>query len=292
MYFFNQFFVIAILILFGGLIWAALDFWRLGKAITRPISQQSAITYTGIPTIFIHGYRGNRYSFGRMLHRFYKLGAAQKTLVIKIAADGTWKTNGNWVFEQNNPCIQVLFCKNTADVSQQVQWLTPLMAALKAKGVTTVNLVGHSMGAVTAVAYCAQALTASQPKIAKVVTIAGPFNDLELGKDTAEILSYPLTKDGPQRTTPIYEYLQQHMAQVPYPIKFLNLVGNILPNSRVQHDGSVATSSGLSLKYILMQTPHIYHQAVLRGANAAHSLLHENSLVDWNIIEFLWRPSK
>lgn len=277
------FFVIVV-----GLSWFWLDFRRLAQIVKMPLKRQKVVQYGQVPTIFVHGYRGNRYSFGRMLIRFQKKGIAQKTMVVRIFEDGSFTYKGKIPRQSNNPCIQVLFQKNTATVQMQVQWLTGFLAFLKAQGCSTVNLVGHSMGAVSIVAYCAQKYRENQPQIQRVVTIAGPFNDLELGRDTPKIFSTPLTEEGPLEKTPIYTYLKKHMDRLPYSISFLNIVGTILPRSSMQHDGSVSMNSGLALKFILATTKHVYTQALIRGANAAHSLLHENSLVDWNISAFLW----
>lgn len=272
-----------------GLIWFGVSFFRLGHVSAKFSKKMTdAITYTTTPTLFVHGYRGNRYSFGRMLQRFSRSGIAQKALVVRVTKNGTFKFSGDWQFESCNPCIQVLFQKNKATVVQQVQWLAKLLAFFKTQNIDTVNLVGHSMGAVTVTAYCGHCFGSTQPKVNKVVTIAGPFNDLELGRDEAQISGYPLTKSGPKQTTPIYEDLSKYLPQIPYKIEFLNIVGDILPAGHLAHDGSVATSSGLALKYILQSTKHKYIQALILGANAAHSLLHENSLVDWDMIDFLW----
>ncbi|WP_416353129.1 alpha/beta fold hydrolase [Agrilactobacillus fermenti] len=267
------------------------DRWRLNVFIGVPITAREHFSYQHRPTLFIHGYHGNRYSFGHLLHRLWQANIAETVARVKIYQDGSYTVVGSLgdIAQAQNPCIQVLFQQATASVLQQSDWLQHLTHDLFKKGVASVNLVGHSMGAVTAAVYCARyADQPDLPKVKRVVTIAGPFNDFELGKDTKKIFSYPLTKKGPEKVTPIYVYLRTHLQKLQEPIHFLNIVGNILPTTHVQHDGSVSADSGLALGFILAPTQHLYKQAVIRGANAAHSLLHENSLVDLNIIDFLW----
>ncbi|WP_152537734.1 alpha/beta fold hydrolase [Agrilactobacillus composti] len=280
------------LIFLSGLVFFVVDFTRMGTVPYKTIQKQPDIRYTNIPTIFVHGYRGNRYSFGHMLQRFERSQVADKVAVVKVFADGrfTWKGQLGGAL---NPTIQVLFKKGTANVWAQTEWLHNLLAYLYHEGIPRVNLVGHSMGAVTVVAYCARfGNTPKLPQVAKVVTIAGPFNDFELGRDEREIFSYRLTRKGPEHRTPIYQFLKDNIDRIPKPIDFLNIVGNILPSTRVQHDGSVSSDSSFALAFILQGTKHHYAQALMRGPGAAHSLLHENALVDENIVDFLWRNEK
>ena len=82
-----------------------------------------------VPTLFIHGYAGNRFSSGSMIKRFERYGWGQKSTVIVIKADGTLKITG----DPNVPggFIQVLFDNNRMSVMHQTDWLWRLMSTLK-----------------------------------------------------------------------------------------------------------------------------------------------------------------
>ncbi|MSE22683.1 alpha/beta hydrolase, partial [Lactobacillus parabuchneri] len=84
-----------------------LDFYKLIRvsAHWRPRTR----LYTKQPTLFIHGYRGNRYSFGHLLWRLQKAGIAKKSMVIWVGKDGQLHVSGDAVLQANNPTIQVLF---------------------------------------------------------------------------------------------------------------------------------------------------------------------------------------
>ncbi|MFK5280657.1 alpha/beta hydrolase, partial [Lacticaseibacillus paracasei] len=58
------------------------------------------------------------------------------------------------------------------------------------------------------------------------------------------------------------------------------------------HDGEVAINSSFAIRYLVKDRIKDYTEVVIRGPRAAHSLLHENRLVDHDIVEYLWQRQR
>ena len=240
--------------------------------------------YSSTPTLFIHGYRGNRYSFGHLLWRLQKAGIAKKTLVVKVSAKGQLTFSGLSRLSANNPTIQVLFANNHADVQDQVGWVRQIMQTLKADyDVEAVNLVGHSMGAITVLRYLLQPAVIPVPK---VVLMAAPVNDPSIGPDTERVFWSELTQRGPLKKTKNYNYLAQRVQRFAPSLSVLNIAGELL--GPLRHDGSVAVDSSFALRSLLQARIANYQEMLVRGPGGANSMLHENRLVYQAISEFLW----
>lgn len=233
------------------------------------------------PTLFIHGYAGNYFSFGRMLKRFGKNGWGTKTGMIFVSHRGK-------VYFQGNPqgLTQVLFFENRDQVDQQVKWIWKILNQLKFYyQIPRVNIVAHSMGCVSVLKYLNQFGTDQRvASVEKVVTIGAPFNDLEVGKRTPYIENYELTADGPVKMTPLYQWMRDHQMGIPSAIKFLNIAGNLQNGSH--SDGQVSVNSALSLRFLVRNIKN-YRELVIHGKRAGHSNLHENQQVDQAIFKFL-----
>lgn len=260
-----------------------LDFYKLLHVSAYWRAQ--ARRYTKRPTLFIHGYRGNCYSFGHLLWRLQKQGIAKKSMIIRVAKDGKLRVTGDHILRANNPTIQVLFANNHADVQDQVRWLAAIIRMLnKNYGVNGINLVGHSMGAIAVLRYL---LTPEQGLVDKVILLAAPVNDPSIGPDTARVFLSELTTQGPIKRTRNYNYLATRIACFPVAISILNIAGELLNTNR--HDGSVAVDSSFALRSLLKARVRNYQEMLVRGPGGAHSMLHENRLVDQAIDDFLWR---
>lgn len=279
----NQLLAIIVILVVSAVSLMGLDYYKL--AHVQHHWHPRLTHYEAVPTLFIHGYRGNRYSMGHLLMRLQKMGVAKKALVIKVAVDGTLTFNGPQEFTASNPTIQVLFQNNHADVQDQVRWLSQIVAILKKDyAVTAINLVGHSMGAITVLRYL---LTPTTVPVKAVVLLAAPVNDPSIGPDTPAVFWSELTQRGPLKKTANYNYLAQRIAHFPTEISVLNIAGELLGTSR--HDGSVAVDSSFALRSLLRGRINRYQEMLVRGAGGAHSMLHENRLVDQAISDFLWQ---
>lgn len=239
-----------------------------------------------VPTLFIHGYAGNRLSSGPMINRFEKNGWGTKTCVIIVRSKKRLKVKGDPTVP--GCFIQILFDENRLSVIKQVHWLWRVMGMLKEKyHVPKVNLVAHSMGAVTVLRYLSNHSKNNThlPKVEKVVTLGAPFNDTDPGKGSKHIESHLLTKKGPLFETLLYQAMRKHHFLVDEDIGFLNIAGDLDNGSH--SDGEVATSSALSLRYLVKNCKQ-YQEYVIHGFGGSHSLLHENLQVDNLIGKFLF----
>ena len=242
-----------------------------------------------VPTLFIHGYLGNRASFGVMMHRFTRYGWGQKSAVMRITKEQTLVVKGDPTL--NDGFIQILFTDNRHCLKQQAQWLWQILSVLKNKyGVKKVNLVAHSMGAVAVMQYLSlygDDLQVAQ--INKIVSLGAPYNDFETGKTTRQIENLPLTKNGPTVMTPLYQFFKQRSDRISPRIKFLNIMGDL--GNGTASDGAVSLNSAASLRFLLQNYHERYEELIIRGKKAAHSRLHENQEIDQKIGQFLFEQS-
>lgn len=264
------------LLIIGGIviIGGTLDFCIIGK----PHKHRGPDVGDQIPTLFIPGYWGNRYSFGHMLLRL----PIDKQVVAVVGRTGHVHLHGR-LHLGPHVGVQVLF-KNKRILPQgQEDGIRAVLAALRQQDrFDTVNLVAHSMGGVTALLY-----TLSQPvvPVAKLVSIAAPYNDLEVAKN-APILNWRLTPSGPAQIAPIYAQFRDTIDLLPANLRWLNIAGDLFIGNR--HDGVVGVNSSFAIRYLVQGRVASYQEVLIRGPQATHSLLHENRVVDHDIMAFLW----
>ena len=123
----------------------------------------------------------------------------------------------------------------------------------------------------------------------KEVNIAGHFAGLTFD-GLPSIIKQPagmkLDKNGkPNKMNATHKQMTQ--ARTAYPknqVQVLNIIGDIGNNS----DGRVENVSSLSLKYLVADCAKSYQVVKIKGKNAQHSKLHNNSQVDKVLIKFLW----
>lgn len=258
----------------GALIAFALDFYSLG----HPDKQRKVAVADHVPTLFIPGYFGTRYTFGHMLRRL----PVDKQVVAIVRRNGAVHLRGRLAFGPH-VAVQVLFVDKQIRPQQQFAGLTNVIAALQQQAAfPAINLVSHSMGGITALLY-----TVSRPKVpvATLISLAAPYNDREVAKN-GKILNWPLGPAGPTQTAPIYDFFQAHAQDLPKTLRWLNVAGDLFNGS--QHDGAVGVNSALAIRYLARNRVARYAEVVIRGPRAAHSLLHENRLVDADVATFLW----
>lgn len=73
--------------------------------------KQKAIHYSNVPTVFIHGYEGNSFSFGPLLRRIERENVAKREMTIVVQADGKLSVEGELKSRNDNPTIMVLLPK-------------------------------------------------------------------------------------------------------------------------------------------------------------------------------------
>ncbi|KRL02863.1 hypothetical protein FC81_GL000353 [Liquorilactobacillus capillatus DSM 19910] len=234
------------------------------------------------PVLFIHGYAGNRFSFGLMIRRFEKKNWGLKAAVIKVSADGKIKVQGNPAIK--GALVQVLFEDNRAALDEQVTWLKDILKKLAEDyALKDVVVVAHSMGAVSVLNYLTRyGDKKALPLVSKLVTLGAPYNDVEPGKTAKKIERSPLSAQGPLYPSAGYQRLKRWRMKISPQTKFLNIIGD---TGVGQSDGAVSISSARSLRYLLDK--RVYNEIIVTGKKATHRRLHENHVVDLKIKKFL-----
>ena len=254
--------------------------------LARPGYQPVPLVMDPVPTLFIPGHLGTRYSFGHMLWRLQRRYGLSKDVVAIVAPDGKVHLRGQLNLN-HHAAVQVLFTDKAVRPAAQLHGLEKVIAALQTQqAFAEVNIVGHSMGGVTAVLYL---LSKPTVPVANLVTIAAPMNDLEVAQ-RSPILNWRLTRTGPEHAAPIYQQFQKTIGNLPANLRWLNIAGDLLIGGR--HDGEVAINSSFAIRYLVKDRIKDYTEVVIRGPRAAHSLLHENRLVDHDIVEYLWQRQR
>ncbi|KRL38924.1 alpha/beta hydrolase [Liquorilactobacillus uvarum] len=253
------------------------------RSLARPHKKVSKKTFLKKPVLFIHGYAGNRFSFGLMLKRFEKNNWGVKSAVVKVSSVGKVSVLGDPAAAGS--MIQVLFENNRASIDEQAVWLRDILEELMQNyALKSVNIVAHSMGAVSVLSYLTNyGNERTLPEVSKLVTLGAPYNDIDPGKNSKTIEQSPMSVNGPLRPSAIYRKLKKMRHSIAAQTLFLNIIGDI---DNGKSDGSVSVSSARSLRYLLDE--HVYSELIIRGKKATHRKLHENREIDLKIRYFLY----
>ncbi|TYR79380.1 alpha/beta fold hydrolase [Priestia megaterium] len=231
------------------------------------------------PILFIHGYLGSQKSLGTMIKRFEQNGWGNKIVYCVVHADGTlyWKTTGK-IKEGTLPLIHVVFKRADASVQEQKQWVEQIIEEVKKiYKVSSVHIVAHSMGGLTATA-----VSLSVPQhINKLVTLGSPIKGLD-HKELMEM--YPKSREHQSSlgardlsfgSNALQEiYINRHTFA--RHIEVFSGAGDIGDRT----DGVVTVSSAHGLEDF---TPEVH----LQTFHEAHSDLHESKEVDKVVYQFL-----
>ncbi|MFT8871962.1 MAG: alpha/beta hydrolase [Sporolactobacillus sp.] len=263
------------------------------KANDKPIEQKTAYTFSTTPTLYIHGSGGGAGSTNQMIAAAESAGAATRTVTLTVSAKGNVTVSGTWKSGSVNPLVQIVFQdNNNSDFKTTTQWMRSVLETLQKKyNVQTFNVVAHSMGNLVLMNYL---LTYGQnkdlPQLQKQISIAGNF-DGTLGEEDSSNVNQLDQNGRPLLMNADYNSMLARQATYPYKqVQVLNIIGDL--NDGSHSDGRVSYASAASLQYLLGGREKTYHQVVLKGANAQHSKLHENSQVDELIAGFLWGKDK
>ncbi len=259
----------------------------IGTKLGRPMHPegQELTDKGGVPTLFLPGYFGNRFSFGFLLRRLVKRYHADKSLIIIVKKSGELKMIGQ--ISPKRCVIQILYEDKRARPKKQAGWLDEICRTLYHRyNVHEVNLVGHSMGCITIFWYLTHQNRQAKMTIKHVVAIAGPFNDSEVARNTDSVDAVPLTVNGPISQAPVYVALAKNISALPKTIQVLNIAGRISDSQ--EDDGIVSLNSAFSLRYLLRRPANLYRELIVEGRQGRHRLLHENTIVDKNIADFIW----
>ncbi|MBO0410789.1 alpha/beta hydrolase [Enterococcus hulanensis] len=273
--------VVSFLLVFGGIFYAKVRYFSPGTLV-----KQKDVHYSNVPTVFIHGYEGNSFSFGPLLRRFERENVAKREMTIVVQKDGKLSIEGKLKNRNDNPTIMVLFAKDVTDEITQSKWIDKVMRYLYQKKVRRVNLVSHSMGGVSSLRYLLEYAGEKTPITEHFVAIAAPFNDLEIAEDTEEIFAYELTEKGPSGETPIYQYFDQAMNQLPTNLHVLDVAGDLKDGT--ESDGSVSTHSAFALRLLFQKHARSYQELTVTGKSGGHSAITKSAKLEKQLIKFIW----
>jgi len=273
--------VVSFLLVFGGIYYVKIRYFSPGT-----LTKQKDIHYSNIPTVFIHGYEGNSFSFGPLLRRFERENVAKREMTIIVQADGKLSVEGKLENKNDNPTIMVLFAKDVTDEITQSKWIDKVMRYLYQQKVSRVNLVSHSMGGVSSLRYLLEYAGDKTPVTEDFVAIAAPFNDLEIAEDTEEIFAYELTEKGPSGETPIYQYFDKAMNQLPTNLHVLDVAGDLKDGT--ESDGSVSTHSAFALRLLFQKHARSYQELTVTGKSGGHSAITKSAELEKQLIKFIW----
>ncbi|AII39863.1 MULTISPECIES: alpha/beta fold hydrolase [Enterococcus] len=251
----------------------------------KTVESSKVIEKTTIPTLFFHGYSGTENSFKGMLQRLEKNQKAVKELVLIVGADGQIQAEGDLSGKADNPMVQVLFEDNKNNEWNQAEWIKSCLLYLKEnEGIDKVNIVGHSMGGVSALRYLGTyGQDTSLPQVQTFTAIGAPFNDFV--DDSGQSLTEELAK-GPAVVSSRYQDYQQMIGNMPTTTRFFLIAGQL--DEADLSDGTVPLNSALAVYALLKQHGNEVEEKIVKGENAAHSMLHENQEVDQLVSRFVW----
>ena len=90
--------IVSFLLVFGGIYYAKVRYFSPGTLV-----KQKDVHYSNVPTVFIHGYEGNSFSFGPLLRRFERENVAKREMTIVVQADGKLSVEGELKNGNDNP---------------------------------------------------------------------------------------------------------------------------------------------------------------------------------------------
>lgn len=248
---------------------------------SEPVNSKE--TVPSVPTLFIHGFKGNQQSFGSLIERFEKNNWVTKGLSVHVSTEGDLSIQGK-IGENQNPVIQVVFANNQASVLEQTEWLNSVMAELASDyHIREINIVAHSMGGLASVSYLLNNQDSPLPQVEKLITIGSPF----LGIDRER---YAIAAEGSgaydlQWQSPAVQKLVETSASFDQGTSVLNIIG-VVDGTEDESDGLVTLESARGLKQLV--PVEMYQEEVFYNPAATHVGLHEFEEVDNAIASFLW----
>ncbi|MFD2623963.1 alpha/beta fold hydrolase [Salibacterium salarium] len=233
------------------------------------------------PTLFIHGFKGGSGSFHSLLNRFDYHDWGSKGLTFYVSASGNLQMEGS-MSDGENPFIQIIFENNRASLDHQTLWVQKIMTTLRETyDIKQVNLVGHSMGGLTATNFLLHNQTGNYPEVNKLVVMGSPFQGID--DENYFSTNYgEATKDLKPESESLRSMIQNN-GNFNENIDVLAVAGVI---NNKNSDGVVHVSSALGIQDIVPSA--IYNEAIIKDVYATHSGLHEHPVVDQKIAHFLW----
>lgn len=249
------------------------------------------------PTIFVHGWGSSSHAEEKMANAARNAGVTKTIVRANVDRSGKVTFNRQIPAHAVNPIVEVNLEDNKLSGyganGNYVQgyhhggtYVKDVVLALeKQHHYRSINLVGHSMGNLEIINYINDNVNNKKlPQINHLVAIAGHYNGLS-GQSRAE--STTLNAAGkPDWMDGAYRELLPLRKTFPRNTRVLNIYGDLEDGSHSDKD--VPVNSAKSLRYLVAGRAKSYHEVEIKGKNAQHSKLHNNSQVNQELIKFLW----
>ncbi|WP_233880134.1 alpha/beta fold hydrolase [Virgibacillus halodenitrificans] len=231
----------------------------------------------GIPTVFVHGYKGTANSFDFMLNRFEnKYNWGNKAIVYYVSASGKVEEHNLNKGRKEPTFIQVVFQNNRASFATTSFWLASVLQQLKEKyEVEKVNLVGHSMGGIVSLKYIKEYNEKAYPSVANFVTIGSPYDGI-YSDAYFRIHHDPAAEDLKPQSNGLKRLRE---GEFPKGINVLSIAST--------GDTVAVPESVHALRSIIPSNQ--LEEVVIEDPELGHSALHENVQIDQLIHSFLWQ---
>ena len=247
-------------------------------------------------TIFVHGWGSSAHAEEKMVNAAKRAGVTNTIVRANVDTHGKVTFNRTIPAHAINPIVEVNLADNKLDgyrnnyvagYKHGGNYVKNVILALeKQHHYQAINLVGHSMGNLEIINYINDNSNNRQlPRVDHLVAIAGHYNGL-VGQKTAEGPVNAKTGE-PQRLDATIKPLLKLRNTFPTNTRVLNIYGDKEDGSH--SDGDVPVNSAKTLKYLVNGRAKSYREVEIKGANAQHSKLHNNSQVNRELINFLWR---
>ncbi|WP_421378592.1 alpha/beta fold hydrolase [Bacillus salacetis] len=241
--------------------------------------ENDSAEYAGIPTVFVHGYKGTYNSFKTMLYRFEDNKWGKRELVVYVSAEGalTWKGSLHNESEMP-PLVQIVFEKNKASIAETSSRLQSVMKGLKEKfGIEQVNIIGHSMGGLVSAHYLETTNGNNEyPETLKFAVIGSPFagisDDSYHRVNTGEAVIDLMPESDALNA------LVANRENFPSDLEVLAVAGS--------GDQVVDVESAFAIQNIVSEER--LQKRLIEDVSIDHSGLHETEKVDKLLKKFLW----
>nr|WP_242700648.1 alpha/beta hydrolase [Enterococcus sp. DIV0212c] len=263
----------------GVVLMLFLLFQKSLTAFAEKFVQNSEPVEIQAPTILVPGTNGTVNRFNGLIK---SLDPKADVLKVTVATDGTVSSKGKLTSSTNHPMIVIAF-KDSSNSTLPVQgkWYQLALSYIQEKySFETYNYLGHSNGGLVITSYLEEFQQATDPKLAKLITLGTPYNDTSEKYNEAAI-SFTQLKE----TSDLLKGYLKNLENIPNTIEMLNIAGEV---DDTASDNTVPVQSVFSGRYIFQDQVAEYQEVLIQGENTSHSELVENQKVVQLLKDFFW----
>ncbi|WP_207695355.1 hypothetical protein DOK67_0001809 [Enterococcus sp. DIV0212c] len=268
-----------IFLIVGVVLMLFLLFQKSLTAFAEKFVQNSEPVEIQAPTILVPGTNGTVNRFNGLIK---SLDPKADVLKVTVATDGTVSSKGKLTSSTNHPMIVIAF-KDSSNSTLPVQgkWYQLALSYIQEKySFETYNYLGHSNGGLVITSYLEEFQQATDPKLAKLITLGTPYNDTSEKYNEAAI-SFTQLKE----TSDLLKGYLKNLENIPNTIEMLNIAGEV---DDTASDNTVPVQSVFSGRYIFQDQVAEYQEVLIQGENTSHSELVENQKVVQLLKDFFW----